>query len=206
MFKKQECSQIKAPELSRIYWNKAWTFYWASLRIHISNLAKKDHLFYFGSRFEGVQWKPQQCNMVSSLISLDMERAGQILGTGTSTLAGRSSSLDTCFRFLENHSSSHTWARFRFKARPVTTVSVYNKTSLSLLLNMGENVLEIGPHFYPEAPCSFCLCWYHVQALSLILVEICFLMSVLQKTSKFQGYPALKGAQRRAGSPTRGFL
>lgn len=132
-------------------------------------------------------------------MSLDMEWAWQILGTGTSTLAGRSSSLDTCFRFLENHSSSHTWARFRFKARPVTTVSVYNKTSLSLLLNMGENVLEIGPHFYPEALCSFCLRWCYVQTRSLILVEICFLMSVLQKTDEFQGYPALKGAQLRAG-------
>lgn len=98
--------------------------------------------------------------MVSSLMSLDMEWAGQILGTGTCTLAGRSSSLDTCFRFLENHSRSHTWARFRFKARPVTTVSVYNKTSRSLPLNMEENVLEIGPHFYPEGL---------VQLLSLLV-------------------------------------
>lgn len=43
--------------------------------------------------------------------------ARQILGTGTCMLAGRSSSLDTCFRFLENHSLSRPWARFRFKAQ-----------------------------------------------------------------------------------------
>lgn len=31
----------------------------------------------------------------------------------------------------------------------MTTVSVYNKASSSLPLHTGENVLEIGAHFFP---------------------------------------------------------
>lgn len=122
-----------------------------------SNLSKKYQLFHYDSTFEAVQWKPRWYNMGSALMSLDMEELDRFWGLGLCSLAGRSSSLDTCFRFLENHSLSHPWARFRFKARPVTTVSVYHKTSRSLPLNTGENVLEIS---YPAVP---------VQVLSLLV-------------------------------------
>lgn len=36
----------------------------------------------------------------------------------------------------------------------MTTVSVYSKTSSSLPLNTGENVLEIGPPNFSCGPCA----------------------------------------------------
>lgn len=98
--------------------------------------------------------KPRRSNMVSALMSLDMEGPRQILGTGTCELAGRSSSLDTCFRFLENHSHRHPWARFRFKgkARPVTTVSVYNKTRPPAAIKHGRECSGNRITLVPSSP------------------------------------------------------
>lgn len=52
------------------------------------------------------------------------------------------------FRFLKNHSLTHE-LDLDLKAMPVTTVSVYNKTSNVPPLNTGQTALEIGLLFPP---------------------------------------------------------
>lgn len=47
-----------------------------------SNLAKKYQGFLFGSRFAAAQWKPRWWNVVSALISLDMEELDRFWGLG----------------------------------------------------------------------------------------------------------------------------
>lgn len=57
----------------------------------------------------------------------------------------------------------------------MTTVSVYNKTSRWLPLNSGENVLEIGSHFFPAVP---------AQVLSLLVSHFSSVADNGRKLSK----------------------
>lgn len=141
-------------------------------------------------------------------MSLDMEGPRQILGTGTCALAGRSSSLDTCFRFLENHSHRHPWARFRFKgkARPVTTVSVYNKTRPPAAIKHGRecsgNRITLAPSSPPRA--VFHLCWCLVLSQWLIMgasCRNCFLVSVFSQDRWIPGIPGAEGGTEDSRPP-----
>lgn len=78
-------------------------------------------------------------------------------------LAGRSSSLDTCFKFLENRSLGCPRAQFRFKseARPVTTVCVCEETSRSAAI---KHRGECSGNGFSLCPGRFCLCLCHVLA------------------------------------------
>lgn len=141
---------------------------WTTFSIYqdpYSNLANKYQCFHFCSRFCCSTMKALVVKHGLSFNKSWYGRAWQILWIGTCMLAGRSSSLDTCFRFLENHSPlvTHELNLDLKQGKARDNSLCLHETSRSLPLNTGENVLETGSHFYPAAL---------MQVLSLLVLHL----------------------------------